>query len=347
MTKVDQQKLIIITGSPYVGKTAVATKLFESYENSAYCDGDWMWHVNPFSRNDPRLRNGDKNMAYVLSTYLNSNFDYVVFSSVDVMDKTVRENILQEIRAKDYMTIGFTLTCSEETLTQRHRMRGDETEVSFEWLYMNPYFSDYVIKTDNKDVQQIVDEMKEIIDAQMHTQLFTDDLILRTVTEGDIEEVARMWEYPEEITIEDARRALANMTDQHKKNRPGAIGHLRLGVFRKESPKRLIGWCSLDGESDPEKTALTYVIDKKFGGRGYATQCAVELLRYAFTDMGYHIIYGSCEKDNWASYRVMQKAGMSQNAFNEKGNFVFSIDKETFLRVSRNADQGYGRERMI
>ena len=67
-----KQKLIIITGSPWVGKTTVGKKLFESYQNSAYCDGDWMWCVNPFSVDDPRLRNGDKNMSYALSTYLNS-----------------------------------------------------------------------------------------------------------------------------------------------------------------------------------------------------------------------------------------------------------------------------------
>ncbi|MBR4083087.1 MAG: hypothetical protein IKK33_02255 [Lachnospiraceae bacterium] len=38
----NQQKLIIITGSPCVGKTTVTEKLFESYENSAHFDGDWM-----------------------------------------------------------------------------------------------------------------------------------------------------------------------------------------------------------------------------------------------------------------------------------------------------------------
>ena len=69
------QKLIIITGSPCVGKTSVAECLFESYENSAYFDGDWAWCVNPFSIDDPRLRNGDKTMSFALSTYLNSNFD--------------------------------------------------------------------------------------------------------------------------------------------------------------------------------------------------------------------------------------------------------------------------------
>jgi hypothetical protein len=130
MPENSKQKLIVISGSPCVGKTTVATSLFRSYENSAYCDGDWMWCVNPFSVDDPRLRNGDKNMSFVLSTYLNSGFDYVIFSSVVVMYQSIREPILIDITANNYTTIGFTLTCSEKTLVERHRKRGDDTEVS-------------------------------------------------------------------------------------------------------------------------------------------------------------------------------------------------------------------------
>ena len=36
-----KQKLIIIAGSPCVGKTSVTRKLFTTYENSAFFDGDW------------------------------------------------------------------------------------------------------------------------------------------------------------------------------------------------------------------------------------------------------------------------------------------------------------------
>ena len=43
-------------------------------------------------------------------------------------------------------------------------------------------------------------------------RLMTNDLILRTVTESDLEEIARMWEYPHETTLENARRALEHMT---------------------------------------------------------------------------------------------------------------------------------------
>lgn len=158
-----RQKLIIITGSPCVGKTTVAEKLFESYENSAYFDGDWAWCVNPFSLADPRLRNGDKTMSFALSTYLTSKFDYIIFSSVVVIGAEIREAILNDITAKDYTVLAFTLKCSEETLVERHKSRGDTNEVLFQWLRMEPCPGDYVINTDNKTVAQIVDEIKVTI----------------------------------------------------------------------------------------------------------------------------------------------------------------------------------------
>lgn len=166
MSEITRQKLIIITGSPCIGKTTVTGKLFESYENSAHFDGDWAWCVNPFSVDDPRLRSGDKTMSFALSTYLNSKFDYVFFSSVVAVDESIREAILKDITAKDYEIIGFTLTCSEETLLERHKKRGDENECSYFWLHLKPYHGDYVINTDNKDIQQIVDEMRSIIDEE-------------------------------------------------------------------------------------------------------------------------------------------------------------------------------------
>ena len=160
------KKLILLSGSPCVGKTTVGQYLFEQYENSAYLDGDWCWCVNPFSVKDPRLRNGDKSMSFVLSNYLNSGFDYVFFASVVLTDSRIRENILADITAEDYEVIGFTLTCSEETLVGRHRQRGDKGEVSFRWLKLPPYPGDLVINTDHKTVRQIAREMKLIIDRE-------------------------------------------------------------------------------------------------------------------------------------------------------------------------------------
>jgi len=163
-----KQKLIIISGSPCVGKTTVAEPLCDSYDNSARSDGDGLWCVNSKHDYDSRLRNGDKNMSFVLANYLNSGFEYVIFSSVVMTYETIREPILKDIAAfakVDYEIIGFTLTCSEETLIERHDKRGDEGETDFHWLHLGIYPGDYAINTDDKTVEQIVDEIRSIIDA--------------------------------------------------------------------------------------------------------------------------------------------------------------------------------------
>ncbi len=161
-----EQKLILVSGSPCIGKTTITKELYQLFDNSAYCDGDWMWCVNPFSVSDPRLRNGDKNMSFVLSTYLNSKFDYVFFSSVVLTDREIRESIIKNIEAENYKIVGFTLTCSEKTLYERHKKRGDENEVSYYWLRLKPYPGDIIIDIDNKTKQQVIQELKQIIDER-------------------------------------------------------------------------------------------------------------------------------------------------------------------------------------
>ena len=159
-----RKKLILISGSPCVGKTAVGERLFESYDNSAYLDGDWCWCVHPFSVQDQRLRNGDRNMAFILSNYLDSDFEYVFFASVVLTDPEIRSNILNGITAKEYDVISFTLTCSEETLKKRHDQRGDQGETNYYWLHLPPGPGDILIDTNDRKIRDIVREMKRYID---------------------------------------------------------------------------------------------------------------------------------------------------------------------------------------
>jgi RimJ/RimL family protein N-acetyltransferase len=163
-------------------------------------------------------------------------------------------------------------------------------------------------------------------------KLTTDDLILRPVTESDLEEIARMWKHPEQISLEEASKVLETMKQRHSKNQVKAIYHLCLGVFRKVEPNTLIGWCGLDGRCSPGKIALFYIVAEGFRRRGYATQCATELLRFAFEDMQYDMVSGGCAKDNLASFRVMEKAGMCHNEVYEDGGLGFYIDKELFIK---------------
>ena len=173
-----KQKLIIISGSPCVGKTTVAEELFVLYENCAHLDDDWVWRVNPFSFDDPRNDRIYENMSFVLSGYLNLKFQYIFLSTVRLMED--RELFLKKVTAINYMTIGFTLTCSEKTLTERHKKRGDKGEVSFKWLRKPPVPGDYLINTDDKTVEQIVDELKNIIDAKTKKDVKFAESILNT-----------------------------------------------------------------------------------------------------------------------------------------------------------------------
>ena len=162
-------------------------------------------------------------------------------------------------------------------------------------------------------------------------ELLTRNLILRTLLVDDLEEIARMWNYPAGVSLEEAAEALKGMQGNLKKNKSGAIYHLCLGVFEKNDPQHIIGWCGLDGTVAPGQTVLFYIIDEKYRNKGYATQCAEELLRYAFEDMGYDSIQSGCAKDNTASYRVMEKVGMRLISRTKHGGYNFEISKDDFF----------------
>jgi len=286
------QKLIIITGSPCVGKTTVADSLFETYENSAHFDGDWAWRVNPFSIADPRLRNGDKTMSFALSNYLNSNFDYVVFSSIVVLGSQIREAILNDITAKDYTVIPFTLKCSKETLVQRHMNRGDNGEVDFQWLRQSPVLGDYVIDTDNKTVAEIVAEIKSIIDTGAKP-IETDRLLIKRVASSSNRQE---WEISEKNT----------------------------GIF--------VGKVAFfDIDDKLRSCTLGYHTEEKHRNKGFMTETLSCLLRFMILETGFNRISAGHQADNPASGRVMAKAGMKcegtlrQDFMNKNGIMVDSI----------------------
>lgn len=104
-------------------------------------------------------------MSFALSNYLRSGFAYVIFSSVVIIGAEIREAILRDIDADGYTTAAFTLTCSEATLAERHRRRGDRTSLSYQWLRMPPCPGDRVLDTDGKTPAQLAAEIKRIADA--------------------------------------------------------------------------------------------------------------------------------------------------------------------------------------
>ena len=152
----------------------------------------------------------------------------------------------------------------------------------------------------------------------------TGQLVLRSVTEDDLAEVARTW--PSEhhpLSEAEARGAISYMRNNHAKNRPGSLFHLCLAVCGAEDPNTVLGWCGLDGGRDRGEPEIFVLLNEGARGRGYGTQCVKELLRIAAEDFRLGSVHGGCAGDNAASRRVMEKSGMVQYGTEENGDPLF------------------------
>jgi predicted kinase len=157
-------KLILIGGEAWTGKSTCAEIVFSRLHNSAWLDGDDVWRVNPWSLDDPRLRTSDINMAFVLQTYLQSQFDYVILSSIVLSDLAIRGRILERISGVEYDILDFTLMCDEETLTARARQRDGKANPRFIVLEETRARVDTIkIDTAQREPEEIAEEMLAVI----------------------------------------------------------------------------------------------------------------------------------------------------------------------------------------
>lgn len=159
----------------------------------------------------------------------------------------------------------------------------------------------------------------------------TKDLLLRKVTKDDIAEVARMYEYPNTILLVQAEKAINTMIGNYNQNKVGYIKHLCLAVCIKEKPTVIIGWCGLDGEAEKDKVVIFYIIDEKYRNKGYATQAAKAILQYAFEQAQLESVYGGCDKNNIASFKIMSNIGMNNYGVDDNNNPHFRIDRLDYI----------------
>ena len=171
----------------------------------------------------------------------------------------------------------------------------------------------------------------EVLGLQMDFQ--TDNLILHFVTDDDLAEVARTWpsgHHP--LTQAEAREVVASMRRNYGRNEKGRIRHLCLAVCGKERPGTVMGWCGLDGRRDPAEPEIFILLDEEYQNQGYGTQCVRELLRIAAKEYALSSVHGGCAKENVASARAMEKAGMVLYGTEENGDPLFRFTAKEELR---------------
>jgi RimJ/RimL family protein N-acetyltransferase len=77
----------------------------------------------------------------------------------------------------------------------------------------------------------------------------------------------------------------------------------------------LIGHMEFHPWFAPQTYEIGWVFDRAYHGRGYATEAAVALLRHGFEALDLHRIIATCQPENVASRRVMEKLGMRLQTF--------------------------------
>jgi hypothetical protein len=111
-------KLIIINGTMGIGKTTVGRLLFTSLQNCAYLDGDAVWQINPFAVTDRTKVIVEKNIPFVLRSYFEAGYDYVILTWV-MHRQEIIDTILAPLRDLHFDIQIFTLVADDEVAVAR------------------------------------------------------------------------------------------------------------------------------------------------------------------------------------------------------------------------------------
>jgi len=78
---------------------------------------------------------------------------------------------------------------------------------------------------------------------------------------------------------------------------------------------RLIGGCGIRVASRTDRSAdMGYCLRKDAWGRGYATEAAAAVVAFGFDVLNSHRVFATCDTENLASARVLEKVGMRREA---------------------------------
>ncbi len=146
--------------------------------------------------------------------------------------------------------------------------------------------------------------------------LQTERLELRDFREEDVDAVHEWASDPEvvrfmgwgpntrEQTREFLQRKFAERTGEPRRT-------WGLAVVRRDTG-RVIGSVGLRLNEHLQQAALGYCYHQDAWGQGFATEAALEVLRFGFEQLGLHRIHASADARNGASVRVLDKIGMRQ-----------------------------------
>jgi RimJ/RimL family protein N-acetyltransferase len=152
--------------------------------------------------------------------------------------------------------------------------------------------------------------------------LETERLSLREITADDLDDLLEIWGDPEAMRLFPRTLDHQAMREWIERNqrRYEEHGHGLWAVILR-SEQKLVGDCGLAVQevSGVEELEIGYHFNRKYWGRGYATEAARACMDYAFERLGRRRIISMVRPENAPSRRVAERNGLR-------------IEKEVFWR---------------
>ncbi|MCK4299633.1 MAG: GNAT family N-acetyltransferase [Planctomycetes bacterium] len=167
-------------------------------------------------------------------------------------------------------------------------------------------------------------------------ELVGERLILREVREDDWGAVHRYASDPEVCrfmawgpnTVEETK-AHVQRSLRASKDRPRLSFTLALTL---REGGDVIGCCSLVVSSAEHREGhIGYSLIQQYWGQGYATEAGRLLVKFGFQRLGLHRIFATCDPENRASARVLEKAGMQLEGRMRSHRFVKGRWRDSLL----------------
>lgn len=166
--------------------------------------------------------------------------------------------------------------------------------------------------------------------------LQTESLILREFKESDWEavhvygsdlEVVRYMPWGPN-SVKDTQDYIQRVS-AHQQDDPRKVYELAVTL---RAGGGLIGGCGITMTSSQHRGAyIGYCFDKRVWGKGYATEAAQAIVAFGFEDLGLRRIVATCDTENLASARVMEKIGMTREGRMREDMQIRNQWRDSFL----------------
>jgi len=177
-----------------------------------------------------------------------------------------------------------------------------------------------------------------IVNFPFNEVLTTKRLTIRPFVDSDLDDVFEMRRDPEimrfirepQVKPDETKRWIEMISSKWEDS---GIGFCAL-VDNENG--RFAGWCGLWNLKETDEIEVGYAIHKDCWGKGFATEAAQRVLKYAFEDLDLERVVAVAFPENLGSIKVMQKLGMTCVGI---GRF-YNQDLMQYAITSREFSQG-------